>query len=137
MPNGVAATMSVVGYLYEPQATVDRLVAWWFANRIDQSTILGNIPSYQYVVASHQNDFRIDEFLEDVKTNLRTYLLECFEGADVQASAPGYEVGSKMFSLHVAAVVERDGKRYDVAQSVLLNGESYKLVDNGRHQNVG
>ncbi|QDJ97050.1 hypothetical protein PQC07_gp222 [Aeromonas phage D3] len=132
MANGCCATMSTVGYLYEPLAQIDRLIAWWFANRIDQSVILTDIQSYQYVVASHQNDFRIDEFLQDVQRNLQSYLMECFEGAEVKATAPNYEEGGKMFHLHISGVVERNGVRYDVASAVALSGKTFELVENGR-----
>lgn len=135
MAKGVVGTMDTIGYLKEPSAKADRLIALWFANRVDQSIILSNIQSYQYVVAKHQNDFRIDEFLAEVQTNLRSYLQECFDGAEVVARAPNYLTVNKMFTLAVSATVEEDGVRYDVARSVEINGKTYERVNEGRHRN--
>lgn len=136
MPNGVVATMDTLGYLYEPQASADRLIAYWLANRVDQSTVLSNIQSYLYVVGKHQNDFRIDEFLQETKENLESFLGECFEQAEVSVTAPGYTPGTKMFQMHISGTVQRNGISYDVARSVELNGKTFELVQTGRLLNA-
>ena len=135
MAKGVVATMDTVGYLKEPTAKADRQIAQWFANRVDQSIIFRDIQSYQYVVGKHQNDFRVDEFLREIQSNLKSYMLECFDGVDVSARAVNYEPGNKMFTLAVSATVEEDGVRYDVSQAVSINGKTYELVNEGRKRN--
>ncbi len=133
MPKGVVATMDTVGYLTEPTVKADRAITYWFANRIDQCIILRDIYSYQYVVAKHQDDKGSDEkFLQDVESNLRGYLLEIFEGASVSARAIREHDYDKMFTLAVSAVVFEDGKEYDVAQAVYINGSNYEIIDKGR-----
>lgn len=136
MPNGVVATMDTVGYLYEPQASADRLIAYWLANRVDQSSVLTNVQSYLYVVGKHQNDFRITEFLAEAQDNLQSFLGECFEKAEVDVTAPHYKQGDKMFEMRIGATVYRDGKSYDVAKSVSLNGQTFELVQAGRLANA-
>lgn len=133
MPKGVVGTMDTVGFLTEPTVKADRAITYWFANRIDQCIILREIYSYQYVVAKHQDDKGSDEkFLEDVQNNLKGHLLEIFDGASVSARAIRENEGDKMFTLAVSAVVYEDGKEYDVAQSVYINGSNYEIVDKGR-----
>ena len=133
MPKGVVATMDTVGFLTEPTVKVDRAVTYWFANRIDQSIILREINSYQYVVAKHQDDKGTEvKFLEDVQNNLKKHLLEIFEGASVSARAIRENEGDKMFTLAVAGVVFEDGKEYDVAHSVYINGSNFEIIDKGR-----
>lgn len=133
MPKGVVGTMDTVGFLTEPTVMADRCITYWFANRIDQCIILRNIYSYQYVVAKHQDDKGDEErFLQDVENNLKDYLLETFEGASVSARAIRKEEGDKMFTLAVSGVVFYDGKQYDVAQSVFVNGANYEIIDKGR-----
>ena len=134
MAKGVVATMDTLGYVREPSVKVDRLIAYWFANRIDQSIILTGIQSYQYVVAKHQNDFQIDNFIKDMGESLRSYLLECFTAVDVVVRSPDYEPVKKMFTLAISGQVEEDGERYDLATSVSVNGKTFELIEKGRKE---
>lgn len=137
MAKGVVATMDTLGYLTEPMIKGDRLVAYWFANRVDQCIILRDINSFQYLTAKHQGDKSEEKLLEDIEINLRAFLLECFDQASVAVKALRKEEGDKMFTLAIAAEFWQDGKRYDLAKSVILSGETYKLVDNGRSGTYG
>jgi hypothetical protein len=56
MAKGVVATMDTVGFITEPTVKIDRAIAYWFANRLDQCIVLRGIHSYQYVMAKHQNN---------------------------------------------------------------------------------
>lgn len=133
MPKGVVATMDTMGFITEPAIKIDRAIAYWFANRIDQCIILRNIHSYQYVMAKHQGDKRSEErFLEEIKKNLTEYLLQIFDSASVDARSVRANEGDKMYTLVLSGIVAQDGKTYDVARSVLVNGETYKIVDEGR-----
>lgn len=134
MAKGVVATMDTLGFIQEPTVKIDRLIAYWFANRIDQSIILTGIQSYQYVVAKNQNGFNIDNFIKDMEESLRSYLLECFNSVEVVVRSPDYEPAKKMFTLAVSGQVEEDGKLYDLATSVAVNGKTYELIDKGRKQ---
>lgn len=68
MAKGVVATMDTVGFITEPTVKIDRAIAYWFANRLDQCIVLRGIHSYQYVMAKHQDDKGTDErFLEEIK----------------------------------------------------------------------
>ncbi|UQT03430.1 hypothetical protein YUBABA_02280 [Serratia phage vB_SmaM-Yubaba] len=133
MSKGVVGTMDTVGFITEPTIKIDRLIAYWFANRIDQCLILRNIHSYQYVIAKHQDDKKNeDKLLEDIKNNLQAYLLECFEGCSVDAWAKRDNPEDKMFTLVLSGVVFQDGKEYELSNSVLINGSTYELIDKGR-----
>ncbi|UQT02606.1 hypothetical protein SUREIYA_00070 [Serratia phage vB_SmaM-Sureiya] len=133
MSKGVVGTMDTLGFITEPTIKIDRLIAYWFANRIDQCLILRNIHSYQYVIAKHQDDKKNeDKLLEDIKNNLQAYLLECFEGCSVDAWAKRDNPEDKMFTLVLSGVVFQDGKEYELSNSVLINGSTYELIDKGR-----
>lgn len=133
MPKGVVATMDTVGYLTEPTVKADRAIAYWFANRVDQCLILRNIHSYQYIVAKHQDDKGSEErFLADVQNNLKGYLLQIFDGADVKARAIRQQEGDKMFTLALSCQYIEDGKSYDLATSVYINGNTFEIIDQGR-----
>lgn len=136
MPKGPVASMDVVGFITEPSVKIDRAIAYWFANRIDQCIIIRDVKSYQYVVASHQDDKKSEEkFLQDIKTNLRDYLLQIFDGATVEARALRKEEGDKMFTLALSGIVQQDGAVYQINKSVLINGSTYLKVDKGRALN--
>ncbi|KAB3419264.1 hypothetical protein F9Z84_07100 [Escherichia coli] len=136
MAKGVVATMDTVGFITEPTVKIDRAIAYWFANRLDQCIVLRGIHSYQYVMAKHQDDKGTDErFLEEIKKNLTEYLLQIFDSVSVEANSQRKNEGDKMFTLRLSGVVAQDGKTYELAHAVLVNGETYKLVDEGRALN--
>jgi hypothetical protein len=129
---GMVGTMSTVGWVKEPASKVDLLIAYWFANRKDQSRFITDVQSYNYVVATHQGDHTIDNFLEAIQNSLRSMLLECFDGADVYARAPNFNPLNKQFQLAVSGTVEENGKTYDLAHSVIVSGKTFELITEGR-----
>ncbi|WNV45876.1 hypothetical protein [Aeromonas phage AerS_266] len=129
---GIVGTMDTLGWVDEPVVKIDRLIAYWFANRKDQSIIFRNIQSFQYVVAKHQDDKQIDGFLQEIQSNLQSFLLECFDAAEVKARAPGYEVGKKMFTLAISGRVLEKDTYYDLSHSVILNGKTFEKIREGR-----
>lgn len=136
MAKGVVATMDTVGFITEPTVKIDRAIAYWFANRLDQCIVLRGTHSYQYVMAKHQDDKGSEErFLEEIKKNLTEYLLQIFDSVSVEAKSYRKNEGDKMFTLILSGVVVQDDKKYDLARSVLINGETYRLVDEGRALN--
>lgn len=137
MAKGVVATMDTLGYLSEPTVKADRAIAYWFANRIDQCIILREVHSFQYVVASHQDDKGSEErFLAAVKTNLTDYLLQIFDGATVDTRAIKENEDSKMFTLAISGEFYQDGQTYELNHSVIVNGKTYELVERGRRVNA-
>lgn len=138
MPKGVVGTMDTVGWVQEPTVKIDRAIAYWFANRIDQCIILRDVHSYQYVVANHQDDKKGEGlFLDDIKQNLNEYMLQIFDSASINAYAKRANPEDKMFTLVLSGVVTQDGKTHDLAQAVYVEGGSYKLIDNARELNNG
>jgi hypothetical protein len=138
MPKGVVGTMDTVGWIQEPAVKIDRAIAYWFANRIDQCIILRDIHSYQYVVAKHQDDKNSEApFLAEIKQNLNEYMLQIFDTASIDAYAQRDNPEDKMFTLVLSGVVGQDGKEYDLARSVYVEGGSYKLIDTARELNNG
>lgn len=129
---GMVGTMSTVGWVKEPTSKADLLIAYWFANRKDQSRFITDVQSYNFVVATHQGDHTIEPFLEAIENNLRSMLLECFDAATVQARAPNFDPMAKQFQLAVSGVVQENGKSYDLARSVILNGKTFELITEGR-----
>lgn len=133
MAKGVVGTMDTVGFLTEPTVKIDRLMAYWFANRKDQCLIIRNVHSYQYVIAKHQGEKKGEERLfQDIENNLREYLLEYFDAASVRAWGNRENEYDKMFTLVISGVVNQDGVEYELNKSVLINGSTYKLIEAGR-----
>lgn len=138
MPKGVVGTMDTVGFVEEPTLKIDRAVKYYFANRIDQSIILRDIHSYQYIVAKHQDDKDSEEaFLEDIKRDFTAYLLQIFDSVSVAAHAIRKAPEDKMFTLALSGKVTQDGKQHDVAHAVYLEGSSFKIIDQARALNNG
>ncbi|EBY9764069.1 hypothetical protein D5W64_13230 [Salmonella enterica subsp. enterica serovar Saintpaul] len=133
MSKGVVGTMDTVGFLTEPTVKIDRLIAYWFANRKDQCLIIRNVHSYQYVIAKHQGEKKGEERLfQDIENNLREYLLECFDAVEVRAWGKRDDPSDKMFTLVISGQASQDGVVYELNKSVLINGSTYKLIETGR-----
>lgn len=138
MPKGVVGSMDTIGFIQEPTVKIDRAIAYWFANRIDQCIVIRSVHSYQYVVANHQDDKNNEErFLADIKQNLSEYMLQIFDAVSIDAWAQRKNEGDKMFTLVLSGVVTQDGKQYDLAQSVYVEGGTYKIIDTAREINNG
>jgi len=138
MPKGVVGSMDTLGFIQEPTVKIDRAIAYWFANRIDQCIVIRNVHSYQFVVANHQDDKGSEElFLADIKQNLSEYMLQIFDAVSVDAHAKRANEGDKMFTLILSGIVTQDGKKYDLAHAVYIEGGSYKLIDAARELNNG
>lgn len=138
MPKGVVGSMDTIGFIQEPTVKIDRAIAYWFANRIDQCIIIRDVHSYQYVVSNHQDDKNNEDlFLANIKQNLSEYMLQIFDAVSIDAWAQRKNEGDKMFTLMLSGVVTQDGKTYDLASSVYVEGGSYKLIDAARELNNG
>lgn len=138
MPKGVVGTMDTIGFVQEPTVKIDKAIAYWFANRIDQCIVIRNVHSYQYVVANHQDDKNTEElFLTEIRQNLNEYMLQIFDSVSIDAWAKRANPEDKMFTLVLSGVVSQDGKQYDIARSVYVEGGSYKLIDTARELNNG
>jgi hypothetical protein len=138
MPKGPVATMDTVGYVTEPKVKIDRAMAYWFANRVDQCIVIRDVKSFQYVTSSHQDDKgNTDRFIQAVKENLTQYLLQIFDTASVEARAIRENEGDKIFTLAISGVVGQDNKLYDLSDAVIVSGETYKRIATARANNNG
>lgn len=128
---GIVGTMSTLGWVDEPTVMIDKLFSYWIANRRDQCIILTGIQSFDFVIGSHQGDTVIDKFLDDAEESFRSMLLECFDNVQVSVMSPDHEQAKKNFTLAISGTVYKDGIGYDLARSVILNGKTFELIQQG------
>lgn len=133
MAKGPVGTMDTMGFITEPSVKIDRAMAYWFANRIDQCIIIRDVKSFQYVTVNNQDEKKGDEkFLAAVKENLTQYMLQIFDTASIEVWAKRNDPGDKVFTLVISGQVGQDNKIYDLARSVYVNGSTFKIIANAR-----
>ena len=129
MPIGSIATMDTLGFINEPSIKLDRAFAYWLANRKSQSSLFDNVESFMFVVAEHQDDKRTtDLFVEAVNRSLTNHLSGFFNDVSVSCRTITESEESKCFTLVISARVIENGAAYDLEESLLVNGETYKRI---------
>lgn len=132
MALGMVGTMDTRGWVTHPTEKIDRLIAYWLANRRDQCTFIGGIESYNWVLGRHQSDRTPDDMVNEMIASLQNFLLQAFDEVKVTIEIPGYQPTNKMFSLNISGYCIESNVRYDIANSVLINGQTFELVNEGR-----
>lgn len=130
---GIAASMSLQGFITEPTLILDRAIAWFFASRRNQSIVLRDIESYVYIREINQGtNITPERFCDLISEGLQRVINCYFDSCYVEAR-PVYDTQSTtMFTCYIACTGIRDGKHYDMAKSVLLNNKTYERVETAR-----
>lgn len=118
---------------WETQSAQEALAlhfTYWFTSRNNQGKVLGGVPSFYYLWEQYgQNQ---DKLIEETKNALGDYIKELFPRSKVsvtQEHAEGYNYNYRMI---ISAQVVDGSEMYDLAQTVLITGEGYKVLDQRR-----
>ena len=109
-------------------------LTYWFASRRNQSKNFDNVPSFYYLWQKYGTNQ--DLFVEQARTELTSYISELFTDPQVNVSATDKTDGGSQYRLEIAVRVFSDGEHYDLARSVLITNEMYKVLDEERLNNV-
>lgn len=128
----VVGTMSTLGFITESvEQAMDSHLTYWFASRKSQGNTIKDTPSFEWVLMKAQGNQRRVE--EDVKNALKIYFEELFSTVEVTTKATGIDSDRDgRFTLTIQLSVKYKNKWYDLGTSVLIAGESYKLLNRGR-----
>lgn len=134
MPKGPAMSMSLLGAITEPTLKLDRCLAWFFASRRNQCIMIRAVESFVYVREINQGtNITAESFCDKVAESLQRVIIKYFDEAYVDAY-PEYKPSSNtMFTCYISCTAIVDGKRYDLAKSVLINNKTFELIDKARH----
>lgn len=108
-------------------------IVYWFASRRSQGMVLGNVPSFYYLWKTYGENR--ETMVEQTDEALKSYFSELFSGLGQVSTQVGYvnvEGELNNYHLNIAVRVNYNGRSYDLARTVLVTGEKYKLLDEAR-----
>lgn len=134
MPKGMVGSMSTMGFITEPQIKAAKKIDYWFEARKNQSIIIPEVESYQYIKESAQGTLiTVDEFCEKIKNSLYKVLIEAFDKVELDVRHENGSSGGSTFHCIFSGTVTEDGVGYDIAKAVIFNNKSYERIDEGRN----
>ena len=130
-PSPCVATMDTLGYIgdEQPELMIDRHFGYWMAAKQNQSTILSEVPSFDYVVKTNQGN--LDQMVSGVRIALENYFAELFSEVSADVSATSISENYGTYILNISMKVVFKGKEYDLNRSIENSGNTYKLVREG------
>ena len=105
-------------------------ITYWFQSRRNQGKVMGAVPSFYYLIKQYGED--PDKLVEQTRNELERYIQELFPQCSVSCSKENLTGKVNQYRLIIAVRVISSGIGYDLAEAVLITGESYKLIDAAR-----
>ena len=127
-----ASTMSTsFGWeIQSPQEALALHFTYWFTSRCNQGKVLGNVPSFYYLWEQYGKNQ--DRMVEETKNELDAYIKELFPRSKVAVTFENVQGHLYNYVLIITAQAVHGGQVYDLAQTVLVTGEGYKVLDQKR-----
>lgn len=125
------ATMDTLGYIgsEQPELAIDRHFAYWLGSKKNQSSIVSDVPSFDYLVKTYQG--KLDEMCSGAKIALENYFNELFQNVTVEVTPVSLSDNFGMYRLEIALQIIYKGQVYDLLRSIEYSGKTYKLVKEG------
>lgn len=132
MSKTLIGTMSTIGFITDDQLELaaDRHLTYWFACRRNQNRLLDPNSSFEYLLSDYQGNK--DSLVANFKISIESYFKKVFDSVNVEVQTPEYTDTPGNFTLEFSLSITNDGRSIDLLNSVLISGESYKLVKEGR-----
>lgn len=122
---------------WETQSVPEALalhLTYWFQSRRNQGKIAGEVPSFYYLWQQYGTNQEL--MVEQTTIKLKEYMSELFPDPAVSVAAVDKTDGGSQYRLVFGVRVFFDGQSHDLAASVIITNEQYKLVDEERLNNV-
>lgn len=113
-----------------PTEALARHITYWFQSRRSQGKIMGNVPSFYYLVKQYGQT--PEKLIEQAQIELDRYIKELFPVSNVAVSKENLTEGGNNYRLIIAARVIHENESYDLARAVLMTGSKYTLLDKER-----
>lgn len=109
------------------EAAISRHVTYWFTGRENQGKVLGNVPNFYMLFKNFSA--RPEQMVEQTREKFKAYLEEQFDDVVVDVGRQNLTGELNNYKLTLSARVVVDGVKYDIAQTILVTGELYKVLD--------
>ncbi len=125
MPSNVLPTLSTSGWVTAVSEKADRLLAYFFeADGLQSSLYKERVYSLPFIISQYDGDPHA--ITREVQTKLSSYLLQYFDGVEVQAE---HEVDeSSRINIKIYAKLSEKGKDYSLGKLVVLADNNISKV---------
>lgn len=106
---------------------------YWFTSRHSQGKVVPETPSFYYLWAKHGTQKEV--LIDQTQIEFQNYLEELFPDSIVEVESRDVMDSNSNYNLIIKAIIISDGKRYDLARTILVTGEHYTILDDARLNN--
>lgn len=130
-PSFCVATMDTLGYIGNEQVelAIDRHFTYWMGAKFNQSSIVDEVPSFDYIVKTYQG--RLDEMCSGMRIALEKHYGELFSEIEVDVTPESLSENFGIYRLNIAMMISYNGAKYDLSRAIEYSGKTYKLVKDG------
>lgn len=108
------------------ESAISRHVTYWFVSRNNQGKIIGDVPSFYYLFQKYSSI--PEEMITQTRDQFKAYLEELFDNVVIETGRQDHEGSPNNYNLNIAGMVVVDGIKYDIAETVIVTGEYYKIL---------
>lgn len=112
------------------EAAISLHVTYWFTGRQNQGKILGDVPNFYMLFKDYSSN--PEQMVSQMRDKFKAYMEEQFDDVIVDVSRQNVTGETNNYRLILASRVVVDGVKYDLAQTILVTGELYKVLDTER-----
>ena len=113
-----------------PEEALSLHLMYFFASRHNQGKVVGAVPSFYFLWGTYGKT--PETMIERTRTELDSYIKELFPESEVSVTKKDWVESKSQYTLIIAARVISNGIAYDLAESVLITGEHFKVLDKKR-----
>lgn len=112
------------------EAAISRHITYWFSGRENQGKVLGGVPNFYMLFKNFSS--RPEQMVDQMRDKFKAYLEEQFDDVAVDVGRQNLTGELNNYRLTLSARVVADGVKYDIARTILVTGELYKVLDTER-----
>lgn len=109
------------------EAAISRHITYWFSGRENQGKVLGGVPNFYMLFKNFSS--RPEQMVDQMRDKFKAYLEEQFDDVAVDVGRQNLTGELNNYRLTLSARVVADGVKYDIARTILVTGELYKVLD--------
>jgi len=113
-----------------PLNAISLHTTYFFAARENQDKLLGNVPNF-YSLWQQYGELP-ERMVENLKTIFTAYMKEQFDEVVIEVIKQNLTGQANNYRLILTGKIVVDGSVYDLAETILVTGEFYKVLTNER-----
>ena len=113
-----------------PRNAISLHTTYFFAARENQDKLLGNVPNF-YGLWQQYGELP-ERLAENLKTIFTAYMKEQFDEVVIEVIKQNLTGQANNYRLILTGKIVVDGSVYDLAETILVTGEFYKVLTNER-----